>query len=298
MKEFGPHAAYSGSVNGLTSLKGLNRELHAASVLELGPQPASRRQWLGDLWGHRDVLWMLAKKDFQTRYKRASFGVIWALVVPFLQAGVMAIVFSRVVRVGSGSHFAVYVMGGVIAFSYFSTVLGTGSTAIVDQASLTDKVWFPRVVLVIVPVLSSLVGLAVTLAVLLAVAPLLGVSLGVRAVLLIPACVLLVGFSAALSMVAGALHVYFRDVRFIVQAALLVWLYVTPILYPRHSLGHLAGIIAVNPMTGVVALFHMATVGEAQWQAPVLIAVGVTVALAIIGLEAQRRYDRLFVDQL
>jgi ABC-type polysaccharide/polyol phosphate export permease len=270
----------------------------ATSVLELDTRPESVRAWLADVAGHGEVLWMLARKDFQTRYKRASFGVIWAVVVPFLQAAIMAVVFSRVIKVGSGQRFAVYVMSGVIAFSYFTTVLTIGSTAIVDGASLTDKVWFPRALLVIVPALSNLVGLAVTLLVLIATMPILGVSIHLELLLLLPAALLLIAFATSLSLVLSALHVYFRDVRFLVQASVMVWLYVTPVLYPKALLGGLSGVVDINPMTGVVTLFHMATVGDAHWQRPVLISVAVTLVLIIIGAEVQRRYDRLFVDQL
>jgi ABC-type polysaccharide/polyol phosphate export permease len=276
----------------------VGRDGRVVPVLELGPAPVSRKAWLTDLWAHGEVLVMLAKKDFQTRYKRASFGLIWAVVVPFLQAAVMAVVFTRVVRVGSGRHFAIYVMAGIIAYSYFGTVLSLGSTAIVEGASLTDKVWFPRVLLVIVPALSNLVGLAVTLVVLIAAMPVLGVSINLRVLTLLPACLLLIAFSVSLAMVLSALHVYFRDVRFIVQAALMLWMYVTPILYPKHLLGGLSGLADANPLTGVVALFHMATIGEANWQRPVLVTVAVTVVLVLAGVETQRRYDRLFVDQL
>jgi ABC-type polysaccharide/polyol phosphate export permease len=276
----------------------VGRDGRVVPVLQLGPEPVSRQAWLADLWGHAEVLGVLAKKDFQTRYKRASFGLIWAVVVPFLQAVVMAVVFTRVVRVGSGRHFAIYVMAGIIAYSYFGTVLSLGSTAIVEGASLTDKVWFPRVLLVIVPALSNLVGLAVTLVVLIAAMPVLGVSINARVLTLLPACVLLIAFATSLAMVLSALHVYFRDVRFIVQAALMLWMYVTPILYPKHLLGGLSGLADANPLTGVVALFHMATVGEADWARPVLITVAVTLVLIVAGFETQRRYDRLFVDQL
>jgi ABC-type polysaccharide/polyol phosphate export permease len=189
-------------------------------------------------------------------------------------------------------------MAGIIAYSYFGTVLSLGSTAIVEGASLTDKVWFPRVLLVIVPALSNLVGLGVTLAVLILAMPILGVSISAQILTLIPACLLLIAFATSLAMVLSALHVYFRDVRFIVQASLMVWMYVTPILYPKHLLGGLSGVIDANPMTGVVTLFHMATVGDSHWQRPVLISVVVTLVLAVAAFEAQRRYDRLFVDQL
>jgi ABC-type polysaccharide/polyol phosphate export permease len=268
-------------------------------LLDLTDAPSSRREWLADVWAHREVLGMLARKDFQTRYKRASFGVIWGVAVPVLQAAIMAVVFSHVIQVGSGKTFAVFVMSGVIAFAYFSTTILSGATSIVDAATLTDKVWFPRVLLVIVPSLSNLVGLVVTTIVLIAVVPLFGVPFGAQLLLLIPASILLFAFTLGLSLVFGSLDVYFRDVKFLVQAALLVWIYVAPILYPQTLLRRFGPWLDANPLTGVVVLFHMATVGSGgPWVRPVVVSVVATVILLVAGCEGQRRYDRLFVDLL
>jgi lipopolysaccharide transport system permease protein len=275
------------------------RRTGAARVLELDSRPESRRAWLAEFWAHREVLDMLARKDFQVRYKRASFGVVWAVAVPLVQAGIMAVVFSRVIRIGAGPNFAVFVMGGVIAFSYFNSVIFAGATSIVEAATLTDKVWFPRALLVVVPALSNLVGLAVTLAVLLGVMPLFGVPMGAQLLIFIPATVLLIALSIGFSLVLSALYVYFRDVKFIVQAALLVWIYVTPILYPQHLLRSIGPWLDANPLTGVVIMFHMATVGsEGPWIRPVVISVAATIVLLLVGIEAQRKHDRLFVDKL
>jgi lipopolysaccharide transport system permease protein len=269
-------------------------------VLVIEPRPPGWGPWLADIWRHREVFTMLARKDFQTRYKRASFGVLWAVAVPLLQGLVLAVVFSRIVRLGGGeAEYGAYVFGGVVAFSYFGSTLSSGTTAIVDGAGLTDKVWFPRVLLALVPVAANSVSLVVSMVVLVLILPLIGGEVGVSLLLMIPAALLLVAFSAALTLVVSALNVYFRDVKFIVQAMLMVWLYVTPIIYPKSLLGGLAGWVDLNPMTGIVSLFHKATVefGDALAR-PVLVSVGATLLLAAAGLEAQRRHDRLFVDQL
>jgi ABC-type polysaccharide/polyol phosphate export permease len=269
------------------------------AVLELSDRPESIWAWAADVWAHRDVLLMMSKADFQVRYKRASFGVLWAVVVPLLQAVVVAVVFAKVIHVQSGFSFAAFVMSGVLPWGYFAGALAVGSTAIVDGSGLTDKVWFPRALLVLVPCISNLVGLAVSLVVLVAALPVLGVPLRPRILLLLPACVLLVTFTAALSLVLSALHVYFRDVRFLVQAALLVWFYVTPLAYPITLLGKLRPFIECNPMTGVITVFHLATVGsDHHWALPLAVAVGTTLLLLVAAAESHRRHDRLFVDLL
>jgi lipopolysaccharide transport system permease protein len=267
-------------------------------TLVLHDAPATWSEWWEDLRRHREVLGALVRKDFQTRYKRAALGLVWVVVVPLLQGAVMALVFSHVVKVGGGDGFAEYVLSGILAWAYFAGSVGAATTAIVDGAGLTDKVWFPRALLVVVPCLSNLIGFVVSLLVLIATLPFLGAPLGLHLLVMVPAAVLLVAFTTGLSLVVSALHVTFRDVRFLVQAALLVWIYLTPILYKATLLGSLSHWIDANPLTGIVALFHVSVGGHEALMRPVLVSVGTSVVLLAIGLEAQRRRDRLFVDLL
>lgn len=254
---------------------------------------------MAEVWAYRDVLGVLARKDFQARYKRATLGLAWSVAVPILQAIVMAIVFSKVIRNSGVANYPIFVMSGIIPFSYFSSTLTAATSAIVDGSGLTDKVWFPRALLVIVPCISNSVGLLASLAVLLGLVPVFGAGYGPHDLLLVPAMALLLAVSVGLGLVTGALNVYFRDVKFLVQAALLVWLYVTPVLYPLRLVHSFANWLAINPLTGVVTLFHMAILGhQGSWALPVTTSIGVAVVLGLASIETYRRHDRLFVDQL
>jgi ABC-type polysaccharide/polyol phosphate export permease len=269
-------------------------------VLELGPGAMSRREWLSTMVDHRGVLLVLARKDFQVRFKRATLGVLWAVLVPALQAAVMIIVFSHFVKAKNGIPYGPYVLSGILGWTYFSSTMSTSVTSIVDGSTLTDKVWFPRALLPIVPCLSGLVGLAISMAILVVFAPILGAGVHLRMFLLVPACALLVAFTIALSLVSGGLQVYFRDVRFLVIAALSVWIYATPIMYQKSNVSSLGPWLDFNPVTGIMSLFHMAIVGEhdSPWHRAVIVSVAVTGALLVAGVEIQRRRDRLFVDLL
>jgi lipopolysaccharide transport system permease protein len=268
-------------------------------ILDLGPEPDSRLEWLTSMWCHRGVIWVLARQDFHVRFKRATFGVLWAVAVPALQAAVMVVVFSHFVHTATGVPYGAYVVSGILAWSYFLLALPAGVTAIVDGTGLTDKVWFPRAILPLVPCVSGLAGLAISMVLLLILTPILGAHIGLHLLLLIPACLLLAAFTAALALVASALQVYFRDVRFIVSAGLVIWLYATPIMYPQSELKHLGPYLDFNPMTGVISLFHLAMFGGGvRWQRALVVSVAATVALLIVGVETQRRQDRRLVDLL
>jgi lipopolysaccharide transport system permease protein len=269
-------------------------------VLRLTRHPVALLQWLREMWRHRGVLMELSKKDFRVRYKRASLGVLWAGAVPVLQAAVMAFVFSRVGKFGSGGYsYAVYVLAGIAAWAYFSMAITASTTAIVEGATLTDKVWFPRAVLGLVPVVSNLVTLAISVVVVIVALPVFGEPITPRLLLLVPALLLIVGFSTGLGLVLSGLDVYFRDVKFLVQAAVLVWFYVTPIVYPPRVLGGANQLLQLNPLTGIVGLFQRAAVGAPVPSPTAVIAsVVTTVVLLVAGVAYHHRHDRLFVDQL
>ena len=270
------------------------------TVLELRPQPTRRIPWFKEIMSFSGVMGILARKDFQVRYKRASFGVLWAVFIPLIQAIVFVVVFSRV---GHFTHlkfsYAAYVLSGTLSWAYFNAAATSGSTAIVDGADLTDKVWFPRSVLAAVPVISNLFGLLTSMVLLLAAMPIVGAHFTWRLLLLLPAMLLLIMFTMALNLVTSALHVYFRDVKYIVIAGLLLAFYLTPVVYPASTLHSIGPWLALNPMTGIVGLFQLATAGPfGPMLRPLIVSIAFTVVLLVAGLEANRRHDRLFVDQL
>lgn len=276
-------------------------DTEALSVLELRPQPTKRIPWFSEILKFRGVTGILARKDFQVRYKRASFGVLWAVFIPLIQAILMVVVFSRVGHFTNLKTFnyTAFVLAGTLSWAYFNAAATSGSTAIVDGADLTDKVWFPRVVLALVPSISNLFGLFTSMVLLLVAMPIVHAHFTLRLLLILPGMLLLILFTTALNLCTSALHVYFRDVKYIVLAGLLLAFYVTPIVYPASALHSIGPWLALNPMTGIIGIFQLAAAGPfGPMLRPLVVSGAVTAVLLVVGLESNRRRDRLFVDQL
>jgi ABC-type polysaccharide/polyol phosphate export permease len=271
-------------------------------MFTLDSRPEAWGSLLARAWASRDLVLTLARKDFLVRYRRAAFGMLWAVGMPLVQSLVLVVVFTLIVRIPmkTGVPFAVFVVAGITPWALFSGVAGSASTAVVDGAAMASKIYFPRLLLPLVILGSNLYGFAILVAIFFVVTLVFGVHLGVQVLLIVPAIMLLVLLSYGFGLVASALHVYFRDMRFIVQASLSVWFYLTPILYPvRRVPGALRFVILGNPVTGIVELFRAATVGA---DAPLLLTVGICAAwtglLLALGLYLHRRFDRLFTDLL
>ena len=262
------------------------------------------RELVAATWRSRSLISILARKDFFVRYRRATFGMIWAAALPLMQAMVLAFIVSRFVKFDTnggaiGGSYVAFVLSGTVPWQCFAGMLNGGSTSIVDGANLSAKIYFPRIVLPLANGLTAAYGLVLSIVAVFAVSLITGVDLGPDVLYIVPGILLGLWLGASFAVVLSALHVYFRDVRYLVQAALLVWVYLTPVIYPLSFIGDARKFIMVNPMTGVVELYRAATVGaEAGWEWAVLWSVCWCVVLTIFGLFLHRRFDRVFVDLL
>jgi lipopolysaccharide transport system permease protein len=262
-------------------------------------------QLVTQLWASRALLVVLAKKDFYVRYRRTSLGVLWAVGLPMLQAVVLTVVFSHVIRAdrlihGRDVSFPVFLYAGLVPWSYVSSVLPSASTAIVDNLGLVTKIYFPRLLTVLLVALSGLVPLMMGLVVLLVLTATMGPGLGPEVLWLVPGSALVMLLVCSLGACLSALHVYSRDVRYVVQAAMSVGFYVTPVIYPLNAAPDvLRAVVAYLPTAGPVELFRAGTVGaDPGWQTAVAASVGWVVVLSTLGLWLQSRRDRVFVDLL
>jgi lipopolysaccharide transport system permease protein len=269
-------------------------------VLELdGPRTTTRRL-AQEAWAARELITILARREFFARYRRATLGVVWAIALPLLQAVVLAVIFTRVARLPLPGNAFVFVFSGMAAWAFFAAALSAASTSIVDNSQLSSKIYFPRVALPLVAVASNAFVAAVNIVIVLIAVYASGVDPTANVLLLLPGLALLILFTAVVSALFAALHVYFRDMRYLVQAGLLLSFYLTPVFYPlSRAPGALDVIVRINPMTGIIELYRAATVGaDANYGLAVAISVAWTLVVGFAATRIDARFDRVFADLL
>jgi lipopolysaccharide transport system permease protein len=271
----------------------------ARPVLELTGEHTSIAFLLRDLRRQIHLLPVLARQDFTARYRSASLGMVWSLVLPLLQGAVLAIVFTHIIRISVGASYPIFVIGGVNTWSYFSTSLSTGSTSVADTSALAGRVYFPRLLLPAMPCASGFPSYAAANGVLLILMAFFHVAFTWRLVLL-PGVMLLTALLAfSFAAITAMLHVYYRDVRYIVAAAILVWFYATPVIYPLTRTHSLRPYIVANPATGIVQSVRWCVLGTAtDAGSAFLFTLGWLVVMLGIVLASYRRYERVAVDRL
>src|ERR671918_2078121 len=208
-----------------------------------------------------ELLAELVRKDLKVKYKNSALGFVWSLANPLLYLAVFSLVFSVFLR-NNIPRFAVLFMAGLLVWNFFnlSTLSATG--AVVGNANLVRKVRFPRIVLPLSSVGFAGVHFALQMLVfLLFLVPFYPQAFGPQLWLAVPALAVAVVFTVAMSLLASALNVRYRDVEHLLEIALLAWFWLTPIVYRvtvvRDKLAE-AGLLwmfrfyMANPMTAVV----------------------------------------------
>jgi lipopolysaccharide transport system permease protein len=268
---------------------------------ELRGEATQLRRLLRDAWRARFILRAISRRDFFTRYRRPTLGVIWSVIAPVVQASVLAVVFTRVVRVRTPIPYLVFALSGLIAWTFFSNSLSSGVRAITSGSGIASKVYFPRCILPLTNVGTALYGYAPAVVVLLITALAYRVRISPMWLMLVPATAVMILLTSAFVLVLAALQVYFRDIAFILGVVIQAWFYGSGVFFPidRVPEGLLRDLVVANPATGMVELFRVAFLGFQPWSLPALAWTFAWTAV-LLGIAAllYRRYDRVFVDLL
>lgn len=257
---------------------------------------------LMDLWAYRDLLWGLAFRDLKLRYRQTALGVMWVVFQPVAGAGIFAMVFGWVAGMsGKGRSYFLYSLAGLLVWNTFQSTFSKVSMAVVANGALVSKVYFPRLLLPLATVLSTLVDFAIGLGVFLAVAP----WSGWRPEIALWRLPLWVGISLCLAVGSGlwmaSLMARFRDVQHVLPMLIPFLMYATPVAYPMEGVPEsLKWMYVYNPMSWVVEGGRAAFFGGDQEVA--LGWMGYTVGVAILvmgtGWWSFRKMERTLADDL
>lgn len=256
---------------------------------------------------YRDLLYVLIRREVLSKYIQTILGPAWYVIQPMLTASLFAVVFSKAGRMPTdGIPALIFYLTGLLSWGYFVKCVETISRALINNAYLFQKIYFPRI----------LVPLSITASKVFTYLVQLGVLLGVIAyyhfkgfflfvpswkllyfpLLLIHTSILALGVGLWIS----SLTTRYRDFHHFLSFSIQFWMYATPIIYPISMIeGRWRTVLQINPMTPIVEsyrtiLFHVG--GVPAWS--MCLSILVTVTLFGSGLILFQRIERKFVDTL
>lgn len=264
---------------------------------------------LKEVWMYRDLIFLLVKRNFVSKYKQTVLGPAWAIIQPLLTTVVFTLVFGNMAGLAPGGipSFAFY-LPGTILWTYFSNCLNQTANTFMANSSTMGKVYFPRLVMPISTVCSELISLGIQYSFLIIFLTYYTITeQGVEPnwyMLMTPLIVLqLAMLSLGTGIVISALTTKYRDLAMLVSFGLQLWMYGSPIAYDMFSMegfapgGHWHVFYMCNPITSIVNLFRYGYLGFGivEWKY-YFVGWGTTFVLLLLGIVLFSRVEKTFMD--
>jgi ABC-2 type transport system permease protein len=200
------------------------------------------------------LLRQLVRTDFKLRYQGSALGYLWSLLKPLFLFGILYVVFVKIVGVDYGvDHDGVYLLFGIVLWSFFSEFTGASVTAVVEKGDLLRKLNFPKYVVIFSTAFSALINLVLSLVIVTAFMLFEGVDVGLRILYVLPLFAELFVFSLGLGFFLSTVYVKLRDMGHIWDVIMQALFYLTPILYPlSFASPWVQKILIMNPVAQIL----------------------------------------------
>jgi lipopolysaccharide transport system permease protein len=259
---------------------------------------------LGELWQYRDLISMYVKRDIVTFYKQTILGPLWFVIQPVLTTVMFMFVFGNLAGISTdGIPQPLFYFSGIIIWSYFSDCLTRNSKIFIDYQNVFGKVYFPRLVVPVSITISNLVRFFIQLMIFLAIYFYYFFTKGNIIpniyLLLFPLLIIITaGLSLGLGIIFSSLTAKYRDLTFLLQFGVQLWMYITPVIYPLNSISSdKQWIVMLNPMSSIIETFKYSAYGSGVfswfW---LLYSIGCMVILLIVGIIVFNKIEKGFMD--
>lgn len=214
-----------------------------------------------------ELITQLVRKDLKVKYQGSSLGFVWSLANPLLLLAVYTFVFAVVFK-SQVPRFGLFLMSGLLVWTFFNMGVSGAATSILGNASLVKKVPFPHSALPLASIGFAGVQVALQYAVLVIALFVFDMPpVRVELLLLIPALIVVLMMTVGLGLFVAASTVRLRDTQHILEVVIFAWMWATPIIYPATLVhrffgdGPLLWAYYLNPLAGVVVAFQRALYG-------------------------------------
>jgi lipopolysaccharide transport system permease protein len=252
-----------------------------------------------EVWEYRELLSAFVARELKVRYKQTAIGVSWVILQPLITVVIFTVIFGRLAKMPSdGVWYPAFALAALLPWTYFSQVISRSAVALVGNANLVSKVYFPRILLPLSMVVAPLVDLGLSLILLFGLLIYAGIPLTVN-ILALPVFIFMAMFTAfGVSLFVSAANVKYRDVGHAIPFVIQIWMFASPIVYPVSLVpDQWKWLYALNPLTGVIEGFRWALLGQAAPDTIVMVMSFAVFSMVLIaGVVYFRQMEREFAD--
>lgn len=251
------------------------------------------------LWDYRELLWNLANREITQRYKQSVLGYAWVILNPLFQLIVMSFVFDKVLKVPSlGVPFILFLSAALLPWNLFTQSLTTSSNALVGNSHLITKIYFPREILVYSTIIAKLVDFFYSCLVLIFFLLIFRIPVTIYYLWLPVIFLIQLFLMAGISLMVAALNLFYRDIQYLLNLILLLWMYITPIMYPIEIIPtQYRFIMSLNPMAVIVNAYRQVLLsGKDPNTSSLGIAAVVSLIIFSLGFALFKKMEGEFAD--
>jgi lipopolysaccharide transport system permease protein len=202
---------------------------------------------------YRELLAEMIKRDLTLRYKQTIMGFGWAIFMPLVNTAVFSVVFMRVAPMNTGVPYPLFAYCGLWAWNLLASSLRFSVISLTSNTSLVTKVYFPREIFPFSALAVCMVDFVVGASVLALLMAWYHVVPGVNALWLPVVLLVQVAITAAIGLLLAMANLFYRDVKYLFEVVLTVWMFATSVVYPVQLVGgRLGAALALNPMTPII----------------------------------------------
>jgi lipopolysaccharide transport system permease protein len=257
------------------------------------------KEMAGEQYTFRELLYQMTRRDLLLRYKQTVMGFGWAIFMPLLNTAVFSVIFTRVAPLDTAMPYPLYAYCGLLAWNFTASSLRFAVNSLTSNSSLVTKVYFPREIFPISAVAVSLVDFAVGSSVLIALMVYYQV-VPTAAIAALPWVLLVhVMFTMAIALVLAMGNLFYRDVKYIFELVITVWMFMSAVLYPVDRVGGLAGtIMAINPMTPILEAYRDVLLRGRTPDAAFLLTTGMAAVMLLVAWIIFHRAESEFAENV
>lgn len=218
---------------------------------------ADVREMLEEQVDYRELLYQMTLRDLLLRYKQTAMGFGWAIFMPLVNTAVFSVIFTRVAPLPTAVPYPVFAFCGLWAWNFFSSTLRFAVNSLTSNANLVAKVYFPREIFPFSTVLVGLVDFLVSGVVLMALMAYYRIVPGLTLAWLPVILLVHIAFTTGVALIVSMANLFYRDVKYLFEVAITVWMFATSVVYPVSGIGGKLGmVLMLNPMTPIIDAYR------------------------------------------
>jgi len=233
------------------------------SSMEWVERSASQRladdvgEMLREQYDYRELLYQMTRRDLTLRYKQTVMGFGWAIFMPLLNTAIFSVIFTRVAPIHTSVPYPLFAYCGLLVWNSFASALRFSVSSLTGNMNLVAKVSFPREIFPFSSIIVCLIDSAVGAVVLIGLLIYYHVHVG-PALLFLPVIIVVqTAFTAAMALLLAMGNLFYRDVKYLFEIVISVWMFLTSVLYPIELVGgRLRLVMLLNPMTPIIDAYR------------------------------------------